>query len=187
RLLFSRIGVPHCPISGEVIRAYTVQEIVDSILSREEGSRVVLLARIVRGRPGDLKDELSRLRRDGYVRARIDGQNVDLGEEPEIDPDKPDDLDVVVDRVAVREGIKGRVTDSVELCLKLGEGSVLIDAMDGSVPVVMSERLVSGKYGLTLPPLEPRLFSFNSPHGACPECNGLGRKASIDAARVVPD
>jgi excinuclease ABC subunit A len=187
RLLFSRIGVPHCPISGEVIRAYTVQEIVDSILSREEGSRVVLLARIVRGRPGDLKDELSRLRRDGYVRARIDGQNVDLGEEPEIDPEKPHDLDVVVDRVAVREGIKGRVTDSVELCLKLGEGSVLIDAMDGSEPVVMSERLVSWKYGLTLPPLEPRLFSFNSPHGACPECNGLGRKASIDAARVVPD
>jgi excinuclease ABC subunit A len=187
RLLFSRVGVPHCPVSGDVIRAYTVQEIVDSILNRPEGSRVVLLARVARGHTSDLKEELARLRRDGYVRARIDGENVDLGEEPDVDPNVPHDLDVVVDRVSVREGIKGRVTDSVELCLKLGEGTVLIDAADGSEPVVMSERLVSWKYGITLPPLEPRLFSFNSPHGACPECSGLGRKASIDAARVVPD
>ncbi len=187
RLLFSRVGTPHCPISGKVLRAYTVQEIVDFILKREEDSRVVILARMVRGEIGNLEHQLTRLRREGFVRARLDGNNFDLGEEIYIDEDVPHDLDLVVDRVVIREDIKGRVTDSVELALKLGDGTVLLDLMDGKEPTVLSERLVSWEHGLTLPPLEPRLFSFNSPHGSCPECNGLGRKASIDPLRVVPN
>ncbi len=187
RLLFSRVGTPHCPISGEVLKAYTVQEIVDFILGLGDGARVIILARIVRNEARDLEHELTRLRREGFVRAKLDGENFDLGEDIRVDPTVPHDLDLVVDRVAIREDIKGRVTDSVELALKLGDGTVLLDLMDDKEPVVMSERLVSWEHGLTLPPLEPRLFSFNSPHGACPECNGLGRRASIDANRVVPN
>jgi excinuclease ABC subunit A len=187
RLLYARVGVPHCPKSGKVLRAYTVQEIVDSILSRGEGAKAALLAPVVRRAKGDLGDELERLRRDGFVRVRVDGEQVDLGDATTIDRTKPHDLDVVVDRIVVREGVKGRLTDSVELALKLGDGTLLVDAMDQSEPLVMSERLVSWEYGITLPPLEPRLFSFNSPHGACPTCDGLGVRSTVDVTRVVPD
>jgi len=187
RLLFARVGIPHCPKSGKVLRAYTVQEIVDSILARGTDARVALLAPLVRKRKGDLSDELDRLRRDGFVRARIDGQQVDLGEATAPDPGKTHDLDVVVDRIVVRDGVKGRLTDSVELSLKLGDGTLLVDAMDDQDPIVMSERLVSWEYGITLPPLEPRLFSFNSPHGACPVCDGLGMRSTVDVSRIVPD
>jgi excinuclease ABC subunit A len=187
RLLFARVGVPHCPKSGKVLRAYTVQEMVDAVLSRGEGARVALLAPIVRQKRGEFRAELERLRRDGFVRARIDGTQVDLGDEINLDRNKPHDIDVVVDRIAVREGVKGRVTDSVELALKLGDGTLLVDPLDGSEPEVMSERLVSWEYGITLPPLEPRLFSFNSPHGACPACDGLGVRSAVDVGRIVPD
>lgn len=187
RLLFARIGVPHCPKSGRVLRAYTVQEMVDAILSRGDGARVALLAPIARGGSGDLAEDLERLRRDGFVRARVDGQQIDLGDTTRLDGGRPHDLDVVVDRVVVREGVKGRLTDSVELALRMGDGTLLIDAVDGSEPVVMSERLVSWEFGITLPPVEPRLFSFNSPHGACPACDGLGVRSGIDPTRVVPD
>ncbi len=187
RLLFARVGTPHCPRSGRVLRAYTVQEMVDAILARGDGARVALLAPVARRVTGDLGAELGRLRRDGFVRARIDGVQVDLGDVPKLDPDQTHDLDVVVDRVVVRDGAKGRVTDSVELALRLGDGTILIDATDGTEPVVMSERLVSWEFGITLPPVEPRLFSFNSPHGACSACDGLGVRSGIDPARVVPD
>jgi excinuclease ABC subunit A len=187
RLLYARIGVPHCPKSGKVLRAYTVQEIVDEILSRPEGSRLSLLSPIARGRKSDLTAELERLRRDGFVRARVDGQNTDLADELALDPQQPHDLDVVVDRIVVKGNVKGRVTDSVELALKLGDGTVLIDPTDGGELLVRSERLVSWEFGITLPPLEPRLFSFNSPHGACPTCDGLGVRSAIDESRVVPD
>jgi excinuclease ABC subunit A len=187
RLLYARIGVPHCPKSGKVLRAYTVQEIVDEILSRGEGARLSLLSPIARAKKSDLGPELERLRRDGFVRARLDGHNMDLADELELNPLEPHDLDVVVDRIVVKEGAKGRVTDSVELALKLGDGTLLIDPADGGEPLVRSERLVSWEFGITLPPLEPRLFSFNSPHGACPVCDGLGVRSAIDEGRVVPD
>ena len=187
RLLFARVGTPHCPKSGEVLQAFTVQEIVDSVLERPADSRLAILAPVVRKKKSELRIELERLRRDGFVRARVDGEQVDLGDELTLDRNKPHDLDVVVDRIVVRDGIKGRVTDSIELALRLGDGTVLIDALDGAAPVVMSERLVSWEHGITLPPLEPRLFSFNSPHGACPTCEGLGVRSRIDPRRVVPD
>ncbi len=187
RLLYARVGTPHCPKSGKVLRAYTVQEIVDRIVDRDDGARVSLLAPIARGRKSELRTELERLRQDGYVRARIDGVVVDLGDAPVLDKSKTHDLDVVVDRIVVRDGIKGRVTDSVELALRLGDSTVLIDLHDDADPLVMSERLVSWEHGITLPPMEPRLFSFNSPHGACPTCDGLGVRSRIDPRRVVPD
>ena len=187
RLLFARAGVPHCPKSGKVLRTYTVQEIVDTIFEFGEESRATLLAPLVRNKKGGLHAEIEALRREGYVRARIDGEVVDLGSEINLDKTRPHDLDVVVDRIVVREGTKGRVTDSVELALKLGDSTVLVDRSDGSAPLVLSEKLVSWEYGITLPPLEPRLFSFNSPHGACPVCDGLGTRSTIDPTRIVPD
>ena len=187
RLLFARAGVPHCPKSGKVLRAYTVQEIVDTIFEFGDESRVTLLAPLVRNKKGDLHSEIEALRREGYVRARIDGQLLDLGSEFLIEKNKSHDLDVVVDRIVVREGTKGRVTDSVELALKLGDSTVLVDRGDGAPPLVLSEKLVSWEYGITLPPLEPRLFSFNSPHGACPVCDGLGTRSTIDPVRIIPD
>jgi excinuclease ABC subunit A len=187
RLLFARVGTPHCPVTGQELRAYTVQEIVDAIVARGEGARAALLAPVIRGRKGELRHDLDRLRREGFVRARLDGEPIELGDDLSVDRSRPHDLDVVVDRVIVRESAKGRITDSVELALKLGDGTLLIDALDGSPPTVMSERLVSWEQGITLPPLEPRLFSFNSPHGACSACGGLGVRSTIDPARVVPD
>jgi excinuclease ABC subunit A len=187
RLLYARAGTPHCPRSGKVLRAYTVQEIADTIVDRGPETRLAVLAPIARAQKGDLSAELERLRREGFVRVRVDGQMIDLGEETAFDRTKAHDVDVVVDRIVVREGVKGRVTDSVELALKLGDGTILIDWLDGGEPTVMSERLVSWEYGITLPPLEPRVFSFNSPHGACPTCDGLGTRSRIDPDRVVPD
>jgi excinuclease ABC subunit A len=187
RLLFARVGTPHCPVSGEVLRAYTVQEMVDAIMARGEGTRLALLSPVSRGKAGDLSAELAQLRRDGFVRARLDGALVELGDQLEVDASATHDLEVVVDRIAVREGSKGRITDSVELALEVGDRTLFVDALDGTPPAVMSERLVCWEHGASLPPLEPRLFSFNSPHGACPRCDGLGVHSVIDPARVVPD
>src|SRR3954464_7621795 len=126
RLLFARVGIPHCPSCGKRIEAQTVQQIVDRVLSLPEGSKISVLSPIVRARKGELKLELDRLRREGFVRARVDGSVVDLGDELELDRTKLHDLDVVVDRIAMKDGVKGRLTDSVELALKTGEGRLLV-------------------------------------------------------------
>ena len=186
RLLFARVGIPHCPSCGKRIEAQTVQQIVDRILALPEGSRFSVLAPIARGRKGELKLELERLRRDGFVRARVDGAVIDVGDPIELDRAKPHDLDVVVDRIVLKEGVKGRLTDSVELALKLGEGRLLV-AIEGEEPFWLSERFACVDCGISLPPIEPRMFSFNGPHGACPACDGLGARTVIDADRVVGD
>ena len=187
RLLFSRVGTPHCPKSGKVLRAYTVQEIVDLLAGKGEGTRLALLAPVERGYTGDLAERIEQLRREGFVRARVNGAAVDLAEPSGLPNAERYDVDVVVDRIVVREQSKGRITDSVELALALGDGTLLVDWLDGDPPLVLSERLVSWEYGITLPPLEPRLFSFNSPHGACPSCDGLGVVSRVDPRRIVPD
>lgn len=187
RLLFARVGVPYCPQCGKRIESQTVQQIVDAILQRPAGSRLMVLAPVCRGRRGELKLELERLRREGFVRARLDGQLVDLGDELLVERSHAHDLDVVVDRVVLREGIKSRVTDSVELALRLGDGRLLLDDMQGGEPVWMSERFACIECGLSLPSIEPKLFSFNGPYGACPGCGGLGERTRIDPSRVVPD
>jgi excinuclease ABC subunit A len=186
RLLFARVGIPHCPSCGKRIEAQTVQQIVDRILALPEGSRFSVLAPIARARKGELKLELERLRRDGFVRARVDGAVVDLGDPIELDRNKAHDLDVVVDRIVMKEGVKGRLTDSVELALKLGEGRLLV-AVEGEEPFWLSERFACIDCGISLPPIEPRMFSFNGPHGACPACDGLGARTVIDPERVVGD
>ncbi len=186
RLLFARVGIPHCPNCGKRIEAQTVQEIVDRILTLPDGARFSVLAPIARARKGELKLELERLRRDGFVRARVDGAVVDLGDPLELDRTKPHDLDVVVDRIVLKEGVKGRLTDSVELSLKIGEGRLLV-AVEGEEPFWLSERFACVDCGISLPPIEPRMFSFNGPHGACPACDGLGARTVVDPERVVGD
>ena len=186
RLLFSRVGVPHCPSCGKRIEAQTVQQIVDRVESLGEGARLSVLAPVCRARKGELKLELERLRREGFVRARIDGQVVDLGDEIELDRQKAHDLDVVIDRIVLKDGVRGRLTDSVELALTLGEGRLLV-LPEGQDPFWLSERFACIDCGISLPPIEPRMFSFNGPHGACPACDGLGSRTVIDAERVVGD
>ncbi|MDB4939311.1 MAG: Excinuclease subunit [Labilithrix sp.] len=186
RLLFARVGIPHCPNCGKRIEAQTVQQIVDRILALPEGSRFSVLAPIARARKGELKLELERLRRDGFVRARVDGAVVDLGDPIELDRMKPHDLDVVVDRIILKDGVKGRLTDSVELALKIGEGRLLV-AVEGEEPFWLSERFACVDCGISLPPIEPRMFSFNGPHGACPACDGLGARTVVDPERVIGD
>jgi len=203
RLLFARVGTAHCPQCGKRIEAQTVQQIVDRILDFGAGARVTILAPILRARRGELKLEIERLRRDGFVRVRIDGEVVDLGDEIVLDRTKAHDLDVVVDRIVVKDGAKGRVTDSVELSLKLGDGRLLCDVADPTTkgappsakgasrtrrePIWMSERFACVDCGVSLPPIEPRMFSFNGPHGACPTCDGIGARTRVDPDRVVPD
>ncbi|RYE86812.1 MAG: ATP-binding cassette domain-containing protein, partial [Myxococcales bacterium] len=183
RLLYARVGEPHCPQCGRPIQAQTVQQIVDTIMAEGEGSKLVVYAPIVRHRKGELKLELDRLRREGFVRARVDGQPVDLGDDLVLDRQKAHDLDVMVDRLVLKDGVRGRVADSVELALRLGEGMLLLDRNDGGEPRVLSERFACVVCGVSLPPLEPRLFSFNGPHGACPACGGLGERTVIDPGR----
>jgi len=186
RLLYARVGIPHCPSCGKRIEAQTVQQIVDRVLAMSEGTKLAVLAPIARARKGELKLELERLRREGFVRARIDGSVVDLGDEIELDRTKTHDLDVVVDRLVLKDGLKGRLTDSVELALKLGEGRLLVQAGDDE-PFWMSERFACIDCGISLPPIEPRMFSFNGPHGACPTCDGLGARDVVDPERCVGD
>ncbi len=186
RLLYARVGIPHCPSCGKRIEAQTVQQIVDRILALPDGSRFSVLAPIARARKGELKLELERLRREGFVRARVDGAVVDLGDPIELDRAKPHDLDVVVDRIVLKEGVKGRLTDSVELALKTGEGRLLV-AVEGEEPFWLSERFACVDCGISLPPIEPRMFSFNGPHGACPACDGLGARTVVDPERVIGD
>ncbi len=173
RLLFARIGTPHCPTCGRTIEAQTVQQIVDRILAIAEGSKVTLLAPICRGRKGELKLELDRLRREGFVRVVVDGVMLDLGDDIHVARTRAHDLDVVVDRIVIKANLKSRVTDSVELALKTGDRVVLVATGD-SAPVWMSERFACLDCHSSLPTIEPRLFSFNSPHGACAACGGLG-------------
>ncbi len=184
RVLYARVGIPHCPKCGKRIEAQTVQQIVDRIRAVGEGTRLSVLAPVCRARKGELRLEIERLRRDGFVRVRVDGALVDLGDEIILDRSKAHDLDVVVDRIQLKEGIKGRLTDSVELALKLGEGRLLV-AVEGEEPFWMSERFACVDCGISLPPIEPRMFSFNGPHGACPGCDGLGSREAIDPLRCI--
>jgi excinuclease ABC subunit A len=186
RLLFARVGIPHCPSCGKRIEAQTVQQIVDRVMALPPGAKISVLSPICRARKGELKLELERLRRDGFVRARVDGSVVDLGDKLTLDRTQQHDLDVVVDRLVVKEGMKSRLTDSVELALKLGEGRLLI-LPEGEEPFWLSERFACVDCGISLPPIEPRMFSFNGPHGACPACDGLGARTVVDPERVVPD
>jgi excinuclease ABC subunit A len=186
RVLFARVGVPHCPQCGEVISAQTVQQMVDRLATLPAGSRLVVLAPIVRGRKGEYRKLFYDLRRQGYVRVRVNGELRELAEEIELAKAKKHTIEVLVDRVVVREPIGARLGESLETALRLADGVVQVEVVDGPV-FVFSERLACARCGVSLPEVSPRMFSFNNPYGACPECGGLGTRYEIDAGLVVPD
>jgi excinuclease ABC subunit A len=173
RLLFARVGHPHCYSCGREIRSQIPQQMVDQLLALPDGSRLIVIAPLVKGRKGEYRKILDQLRGEGFVRVRIDGEVRDLGEEITLDKNKRHDIDLVVDRVVLREGIKNRITESIELALRYGDGVVQVDIEDGQ-ELVFSERFACLECGVSYPEISPRLFSFNSPYGACPRCGGLG-------------
>ncbi|MEW5807272.1 MAG: excinuclease ABC subunit UvrA [Acidobacteriota bacterium] len=186
RLLFARIGKPHCHKCEKPIAARTVQQIVDSILSFDEGTKVQILSPIVRGRKGEYRKELAQAARKGFLRARIDGIIYDLSEEIILDKNKKHDIEIIVDRIVLKEGIKTRVTDSVEMALDLA-GGLVIASIDKQEEILFSRLFSCVDCGVSVPELAPRMFSFNSPYGACQECSGLGVKRDIDPDKVVPN
>ncbi|MEW6683968.1 MAG: excinuclease ABC subunit UvrA [Nitrospirota bacterium] len=186
RLLFARVGTPTCHRCGRPIAAQTVSQMVDAVMALRAGAKIQVLAPIVRGRKGEYRKELSRLTQKGFVRARVDGAWVQLEDVVELDKKKAHTIDIVVDRLAVKPGIERRLADSLEAALPLGDGVAIVNE-DGNTDHVFSERLACSTCGVSYPEIEPRIFSFNSPHGACPACDGLGVKAVFDPGRVVPN
>ncbi len=186
RLLYARAGTPHCPTCGRAISAQTVQQMVDRVLMLGEGARFAVLAPLARGKKGEYRKELDALRRDGFVRATIDGVVRDLADELTLDKNKPHTIDVHVDRLAVKPDVRQRLTESIELALKLGEGLVRID-VPGQGDFLLSERFACIEDGVSLPEISPRIFSFNNPAGACTACSGLGEVRWFDPELVVPD
>jgi excinuclease ABC subunit A len=177
RLLFARIGVPHCPKCGIKLKSQTVDEIVDHVLERPEGSRVQVLAPLVRGRKGEYRDLFERLRRKGFVRVRVDGTVHPVEEVPALERYRMHTIEIVVDRLVLKEGVRSRLSDSVEQALREAEGHVTV--LVGDEELLYSEMLTCLQCGFSMPELEPRLFSFNSPFGACKKCSGLGVKLDI--------
>jgi excinuclease ABC subunit A len=186
RLLFARVGVPHCYRCGRCISAQTVQHIVDRILQLPAGSRILILAPIVRHRKGEYRKELNQIKRQGFLRVRIDGEVYTLERLPPLDKNLHHTLEIVVDRLVVQEGVASRLTDSVETALAHTEGLVGIQVVGGE-NLLFSERLACADCGISYPELTPRLFSFNSPQGACPACNGLGASMEFDPSLLVAD
>ncbi|MCI0408028.1 MAG: excinuclease ABC subunit UvrA, partial [Acidobacteria bacterium] len=187
RLLFARIGVPHCHKCGRAISFQTVQQIVDRVLAMPAGTRIQVLAPIVRGRKGEYKKDLEAMMKKGFVRARIDGKVVELSDDIEMDKKRKHTIEVVVDRLVLKDDIKTRLTDSMETALQLAEGLAMVSLHDQEKDLLFSEKLACTHCGISVPDLAPRAFSFNSPYGACPECDGLGARMEIDPGKIIPD
>jgi excinuclease ABC subunit A len=198
RLLYARAGIPHCPKCGREVSRQSAQEIVDAVEALPQGSRLALLAPLVRGRKGTHQAVLDEIRKSGFVRARVDGQVYELDEDIQMDRYKMHTIEAVVDRLIIRrseekdevQAFRSRLTDSIETALKFGDGYLTIqDLTDGDNPhdLIFSEHLACPEHGSVLPEIEPRTFSFNTPHGACPDCQGLGGKLEIDPALLIPD
>ncbi|HEU5181667.1 MAG TPA: excinuclease ABC subunit UvrA [Candidatus Polarisedimenticolia bacterium] len=187
RLLFARVGVPHCHRCGRAISFQTVQQIVDQVLAMPAGTRLMVLSPIVRGRKGEYKKDLQAMMSKGFVRARIDGKVVELSDDIDLDKKRKHSIEVVVDRLVLKEEIKTRLTDSMETALQLAEGLAMVNLPDAGKDLLFSEKLACTHCGISVPDLAPRAFSFNSPYGACPECDGLGARMEIDPGKIIPD
>lgn len=186
RLLYARVGTPYCINGHGAITASSVEQIVDKVLELPERTRMQILAPVVRRKKGQHKTIFDRIQKDGYVRVRVDGEIFDISEVPELSKSKMHNIEIVVDRLINKEGIRSRLFDSVEAALRLADGYVIIDTMDGN-ELLFSEHYSCPVCGFTVPELEPRLFSFNAPFGSCPTCDGLGNKLEVDLDLVVPD
>ena len=186
RLLYARAGRPHCPSCGKPITQQSVDQMVDAIMTQPEGTKLLIMAQLVRGKKGEHRKILDQIRRDGYVRVRIDGELRDLGEEITLEKQKKHTIEIVVDRLVVRAGMESRLADSLETALRAGGGVVYVQVVDGEL-LMFSENFACVDCGISLPEIAPRMFSFNSPFGACPVCTGLGSHKEFDEELVVPD
>ena len=186
RLLYARVGTPYCINGHGAITASSVEQIVDQVLEFTERQRLQILAPIIRKKKGQHKNIIEKVQKDGYVRVRVDGEIYDVTEVPELSKSKQHTIEVVVDRIVIKEGIRSRLFDSIEAALRIADGYVVIDTMDGK-ELLFSEHYACPVCGFTVPELEPRLFSFNAPFGSCPDCDGLGIKLEVDLDLVVPD
>ncbi len=186
RLLFARAGRPHCPKCGKPITQQTVDQMVDNIMELPVKTKLLIMAQIIRGKKGEHKKILERIRKEGYVRVRIDGNIVDINEEINLEKNKKHTIEVVVDRLVVREGIEQRLADSLETALDIGGGIVYVQVVDGEL-LMFSQNFACIDCGVSLPEITPRMFSFNNPYGACPECSGLGSHMQFDLDLVMPD
>jgi len=185
RLMFARAGRPHCPKCGKPITQQTVDQMIDQIMTQPEGTKIMVMAQLIRGKKGEHHKIIDTIRREGYVRVRIDGEIVDVNEEINLEKNKKHTIEVVVDRLVVRDGIEQRMADSLETALKLGDGVVYIQIVDGEL-LMFSQNFACVDCGISLPEIAPRMFSFNSPFGACPVCSGLGNNMEFDIDLVMP-
>src|ERR1041385_3333456 len=186
RLLFANIGVPHCHLCGREIASQSLERIIDMVMLSPNDERINVLAPVVRGRKGEFKKELAALRARGFTKVRVDGQARSLDEDIKLDRRRNHSIDVVVDRLILKPGIERRLTESVEVALNLAEDIVVINTLDGG-DRLFSRRLACTYCGVSMPEMTPRAFSFNSPHGACSDCQGLGATIDFDPSRIVPD
>ncbi|MDO4863355.1 MAG: excinuclease ABC subunit UvrA [Ruminococcus sp.] len=186
RLLYARIGVPHCPVCGREISQQSIDQIVDTIMQLPQGTKLQLLAPIVRNRKGQYAKELDSARRSGFVRVRVDGIMYELAEEIKLDKNKKHNIEIVVDRIIIKEGIESRITDSLETVFKLTDGLALVDVIDGE-EMLFSQNYACPEHNISIGELEPVMFSFNNPVGACPKCTGLGVFRHIDPDLIVPN
>src|SRR2546426_4796913 len=186
RLLYARVGRPHCPVCGRPIAGQSIDSIVEQILALPQGTRFTVNAPVVRDRKGEYKDLFEELRNEGFTRVKVDGEQYLLEEPPALDKKFKHTIEVVVDRLVMKPDLRQRLAQSVETAAQLAEGLVVVDVIDGE-PTTFSENFACPEHGIGLPELEPRIFSFNSPHGACPRCTGLGAQQEIDPDLLVPD
>lgn len=186
RLLYARVGRPHCPEHGLPITSQTVEQMVDRIVDYPERTKLQILAPVIQGKKGEHVKLLEEIQKQGFVRVRVDGEVRDLVEEIKLEKNKKHSIEVVIDRIVIKEGIASRLADSIETALKISEGKVLVDVMDKE-ELLFSSNLACPECGFSIDELAPRMFSFNSPYGACPSCDGLGNKLEVDAELVIPD
>lgn len=185
RLLYARIGIPHCPNCGKEIKKQTVDQMVDEIMSLPQGTKLQLLAPVVRGRKGEHVKLFEQAKRSGYARVRVDGNLYELSEEIKLEKNNKHNIEIVVDRLVVKEGIEKRLTDSIENVLKLAEGLLQVDVIDGEL-LTFSQNFSCPDCGISIEEIEPRIFSFNNPFGACPDCHGIGIKMEFDEELLIP-
>ena len=186
RLLYARVGTPYCPEHNIPISSQSVEEMTNKVLEYPEGTRLIIMAPVVHGEKGEHKDLLDKLRKDGYVRVRVNGENRDLSENIELDKNIKDNIDVVIDRLIIKDGVRSRLFEAIESATKLANGKVVIDVV-GDKEILFSESFACPYCNFSLPELEPRMFSFNAPYGACEECKGLGVNLTIDKDLVIPN
>ena len=186
RLLFARIGTPYCPNCGKKIEKQSIDQIVDNVMKLEEGTRIQILAPVVRGRKGEYTKLFEDLQKDGFARVRVDGENYELTDEIQLDKNKKHEIEIVVDRLVIKEDITARLTESIEVALKHADNLVLIDIV-GKNPVLYSCNYACPDCGFSFPELTPRMFSFNNPYGACPKCSGIGYLMKMDEDLIIPD